>query len=239
MPSAPRLAATLRQLVSPDTLAPEHHAPLSQWLETFALPAIAIGLAWWAVPQDPLLIKAAFPWLWLAPVLVALRYGVMPGLISSTLLLGNWLLADTLGRVSVEFPQNFFFGGGLLVLVCGEFSDVWRDRISRMDETNIYITERLSRLTQRHLLLNLSHDRLEQEMLARPGSLRDALAKLRTAVIESTDGAALPGVDGLLQLLTQYVNIESATPLHHEPPRYRLGTRPRGGQPRRALSADP
>ncbi len=211
MPRIPRLVARLRQLVSPETLAPEHGAPLSQWLETFALPAIAIGLAWWAAPQDPLLIKATFPWLWLAPVLVALRYGVMPGLISSTLLLGNWVLADSLGRVPVEFLQNFFFGGGLLVLICGEFSDVWRDRILRMDETNIYITERLSRLTQRHLLLNLSHDRLEQEMLARPGSLRDALAKLRSAVIESTDDAALPGVEGLLQLLTQYVNVESAT----------------------------
>jgi hypothetical protein len=80
-----------------------------------------------------------------------------------------------------------------------------------MEETNLYVTERLSRLTKRHLLLNLSHDRLEQEMLARPGSLRDALARLRNIVIESgADSRQLPGLDGLLQLLVEYVNIEAA-----------------------------
>ena len=63
----------------------------------------------------------------------------------------------------------------------------------------------------RSLLLNLSHDRLEQEMLARPGSLRDALVSLRDQVL-STDRHAgqLPGLPALLHLLAQYVNIESA-----------------------------
>ena len=97
-----------------------------------------------------------------------------------------------------------------MVLLCGEFSDVWRDRNNRMEETYLYMSERLARLTKRHLLLNLSHDRLEQEMLARPGSLRDALARLRTLSIEAQSDDPMPGAGGLLQLLSQYVNIESA-----------------------------
>jgi len=80
-----------------------------------------------------------------------------------------------------------------------------------MQETYLYVTERLSRLTKRHLLLNLSHDRLEQEMLARPGSLRDALARLRSITMDAKNqNEPMPGATGLLQLLSQYVNIESA-----------------------------
>lgn len=231
----------LRRLVrlNRERLAPDKTVDLARWSETLLLPVLAIGLAWWASPDDPLLTSAAFPWLWLAPTLVALRYGVLAGLVSTTLLLGDWLLADALGRAGAAFPRHVFFGGGLLVLICGEFSDVWRDRLERMDETNIYIAERLSRLTKRHLLLNLSHDRLEQEMLARPGSLRDALVRLRDiAVAARAPGAALPDVEGLLQLLAQYVNIEAAT-LYRTPPGAALPGVPAGtlGEPE-PLAAD-
>jgi polysaccharide biosynthesis protein PelD len=205
------LSGLMKRLFGANALAPEQVAVRAQWLEVVLIPAMAIGIAWWVSPQDPTLSDTLFPWLWVAPVLIALRYGVVPGLLSSLLLLGNWLLADHWGRVSAEFSPEFFFGGGLLVLLCGEFSDVWRDRNLRMEETYLYVNERLSRLTKRHLLLNLSHDRLEQEMLARPGSLRDALARLRTIVVgASTTLEPMPGAVGLLQLLSQYVNIESA-----------------------------
>lgn len=194
-----------------DAIAPDQVTSWAQWLEIVLIPLLAVGLAWLASPGDPLLHKASFPWLWLAPVLVALRYGVFPGLLACVPILFNWLLADYAGLMGSDFSPGYFFGGGLLVLVCGEFADVWRDRNERMDETNLYLTERLSRLTKRHLLLNLSHDRLEQEMLARPGSLRDALARLRTIAIEGEpDQQQMPGAIGLLQLLSQYVNIESA-----------------------------
>ena len=184
----------------------------SKWLETLLIPALAMFLAGSLVKDDPLLLHAQFPWLWLAPLLVALRYGVLPGLLAGLLLLIEWLICDQLGIYGAEnFPRVYFFAGTLLVLLCGEFSDVWRDRLTRIEETNLYLLERLSGLTRRHLLLNLSHDRLEQEMLARPGSLRDALVRLRTAVQESlANPDGLPGTDKLLHLLAQYTNIETA-----------------------------
>lgn len=208
------LRSFLQRLRPKQKLAPEHAALRTKWLEVVCIPLIVMAMSWHWRPDDPFLLKAVFPWLWFAPVMVALRYGVMPGLTSGVLILGSWLLAGALGAAAVvqaEFPRDYFFGGGLLILLCGEFSDVWRDRVLRMDETNLYVTERLSRLTKRHLLLNLSHDRLEQEMLARPGSLRDALVSLRDQVL-STDRHAgqLPGLPALLHLMAQYVNIESA-----------------------------
>ena len=205
------LGTLLKRLGLAQALAPENAVLRAQWLEVFAIPLLAIALAWLGQPGDPSLAGASFPWLWLAPILVALRYGVTPGLLASIAILGNWLLARQIGLAPNEFATGSFFGGGLMVLLCGEFSDVWRDRNQRMEETYLYVTERLSRLTKRHLLLNLSHDRLEQDMLARPGSLRDALARLRTIAIKSSGAEVeMPGATGLLQLLSQYVNIESA-----------------------------
>ncbi len=201
-----RLKAALRR----DALAPESSTTLAQWLEISVLSFGAVALAWWAVPTDPSLSQLRFPWLWFAPVLVALRYGVLPSLLSGAVVVGNVWLAWTLGRLPEVLSETVLFGGGLMVLLCGEFSDVWRDRNKRMEETYLYMSERLARLTKRHLLLNLSHDRLEQEMLARPGSLRDALARLRTLSIKTQSQEPMPGASGLLQLLSQYVNIESA-----------------------------
>ncbi|MBP8053284.1 MAG: sugar ABC transporter, partial [Burkholderiaceae bacterium] len=196
-------------------LAPEHLTERGRWLEVIGIPLLVVGMAWWWNPEDPLLLKAAFPWLWFAPALVALRYGVLAGLLAGMVLLINWLLANAWNVAAItatEFPRDYFFGGGLLVLLAGEFSDVWRDRIARMDETNLYVTERLSRLTKRHLLLNISHDRMEQEMLARPGSLRDALASLRNVVMTADKThSPLPGLPELLNLLAQYINIEAAS----------------------------
>lgn len=205
----------LKQLLLRSTrarvLAPEQAQVRAKWMEVLIIPVLAIVLGWLASPQDPMLLHAVFPWLWLAPVLISLRYGVMPGLMACVPLLANWIIADRLHLVSESFNLEYIFGGGLLVLLCGEFSDVWRDRIIRMDETNVYLTERLSRLTKRHLLLNLSHDRLEQEMLTRPTSLRDALAHLRMLATEHGQSAEpMPGATELLHLLSQYVNIESA-----------------------------
>lgn len=206
-----RLLRPWRRWLTEDKFAPVATIDRVKWSETLLIPIAAMALAWLVRPHDPLLAQASFPWLWFAPTLVALRYGVVAGLIAAILLVGEWFVVAAFGIPTGELPRVFFFGAVLLVLVCGEFSDVWRDRNLRMDETNLYVTERLSRLTKRHLLLNLSHDRIEQEMLARPGSLRDALARLRNIVIGSgATSRNLPGVDGLLELLVQYVNIDSA-----------------------------
>jgi hypothetical protein len=192
-------------------IAPDQATSRAQWMEVAIIPLLGIGLAWVARPSDPMLAGNLFPWLWFGPVLIALRYGVLPGLLGSLPILLNWMLADHLGLLPKHFSEESIFGGGLMVLLCGEFRDVWRDRNLRMEETYLYVTDRLSRITKRHLLLNLSHDRLEQEMLARPGSLRDALVRLRAiAITRSVDPEPMPGAKALLQLLSEYVSIESA-----------------------------
>ncbi len=221
-----KLVDRLRAAFSRQGLAPQEIATPVQWIEITVLSLGSVALAWAFRPHDPALTQVEFPWLWLVPVLLALRYGVLPGLLSSLALVANELLALRAGLVPGEFSVNTLFGGGLLVLLCGEFSDVWRDRNQRMEESYLYLSERVSRLTKRHLLVNLSHDRLEQEMLTRPGSLRDALVRLRNlSMSQNESGQALPGAPGLLQMLSQYVNIEAAAihTLMPQPDGYALG----------------
>lgn len=198
----------------------------AQWVEVLALPALALALSAWLSPDDPALLQAHWPWAWLSAVLVALRYGVLPGLIASALLLAHLAWVTLALQPQAPWPIEPLFGSGLLVLVCGEFSDVWRERNRTMEEVVRYATERLSQLTKRHLLLNLSHDRLEQEMLTRPGTLRDAMVRLRELSQTAPSPAEpLPAAQRLLQLISQYTGMESGALylLGHASGHWRLG----------------
>ncbi len=212
------LRRLLRRAYRARLMAPVLLGRWYQSVEVLLIPAAAVALGWLVKPQDPLLVQSLFPWIWFAPALVALRYGVTSGLAGCVPLIIGWYLAERFGRLPASLDLEYFFAGGLLVLLCGEYSDVWRDRNLQLEESNIYLAERISRITKRHLLLNLSHDRLEHEMLARPNSLRDALVRLRTITTGGDASGPMPGAQELLQLLAQYVSIESAA-LHTLVPR--------------------
>ena len=182
------------------------------WIEAFLLTVFACAVAWWLSPEDPLLLNQPFPWLWLAPLLIALRYGLMPGVFSVLLLTLDWVLYDQINTVKDQaFPWATVIGGVMLTMIGGEFNAIWKTRLERVDEANLYLQERMSRLTRRYFVLRFSHDRLEQEMLAKPGSLRDALLRLRDVKARCSDpDTPLPGVDYVLQLLSQYCQLEAA-----------------------------
>ena len=180
------------------------------WLEVIVITLCAVVVGMFFQRDNPFQIGGEFPWIWLAPVLVALRYGVAPGVTSSLFLLLAWLLLDRLSGNQESFPEQFFLGGLVLVMLCGEFSTAWGSRLRRAEEGNRYLHERLSRITLRHLLLRLSHDRMEQEVLTKPVTLRDALINLRKLTTQLAMAEELPAAPALLQMLTQYCQLESA-----------------------------
>lgn len=192
------------------TLAPVSNRLM--WLEVVVITLAAIALGMFFQHDNPFQVGGDFPWIWLAPVLIALRYGVVPGIVSSLILIAAWKLIGHLGGAHEDFPEQFFLGGLILTMLCGEFSTAWSSRLRRAEETNHYLDERLGRITSRHLLLRLSHDRMEQEILTKPVTLRDALSGLRQLTAEQ-EGGLLPASPKLLQLLTQYCQLESAAML--------------------------
>jgi K+-sensing histidine kinase KdpD len=190
------------------TLAPVRSNRL-MWLEVVAITLGAITLGMFFQRDNPFQVGSEFHWIWLAPVLVALRYGVVPGIVSSLILIAAWKLIMLLGQQQENFPEQFFLGGLILTMICGEFSAAWSSRLRRAEETNRYLDERLGRITSRHLLLRLSHDRMEQEILTKPVTLRDALSGVRQLTIAQA-ADSMPAADKLLQMLTQYCQLESA-----------------------------
>ncbi|MGF6770723.1 hypothetical protein P3T18_003202 [Paraburkholderia sp. GAS199] len=179
-------------------------------VESILATLLAIALCWLFRPQNPLLIHVGFVWIWIVPIVLALRYGSIAGAFSGLILLAAWYvlypgadpsalgsiahtLVDPLPQVQ-PFPVGFFFGGFVFTLLCGQFGDVWITRLGQARMANDYLAERLSILTRNQFLLRLSHERLEQDLLGRPATLRDSLARMRAVTIAQEPGNAQRGV---------------------------------------------
>lgn len=171
--------------------------------EVVILPLLFLLLGLWFAPFNPLWVKAEFPWTWLAPIIIALRYGALAGLGSSAIVLAGWFYFHQ-GQWQ-NFPQLYFLGGLITVMVVGEVASQWRAKTRRAETVQHYLDQRLEHLVRQYYLLRLSHDRLEQELIGRPMSMRDALQKLHTSA-----GAA-DATHRLLQLLSQYCQITDAS----------------------------
>lgn len=182
------------------------------WAEALGIPAIVVGIGYLVQPTDPLFVSAGFPWSLLAPTLVALRYGVLPGVGTMAVLLGFWWGWRYIsGPIAFDFPHLYFFGGLLLVMISGQFSGTWRTRLRRVEQLNAYLEERLQELTRMHYLVLISHDSLEQSLISKPVTLREGLTTLRTLVSKQRgQSVRLPAGEQFLAMLAQYCQFEVA-----------------------------
>ncbi len=196
-------------------LIPALVAPPTQpfWvvLEAVVLSFLVVVVGLWLRPEDPLAMQANFRWGMFVPIVIALRYGSLAGVLGMFCLLVSWLGLNRAGfYAGVPFPEGTMLGGFILSLVCGEFADLWRVRLQRAESAASYALERLQNLTQRHVLLRLSHDRLEENLLVRPYTVRDALLRLRHLMLDESDSKTLPAADDLITLLGEYCQLQRA-----------------------------
>ncbi|MCG8392887.1 MAG: PelD GGDEF domain-containing protein [Pseudomonadales bacterium] len=190
--------------------APEARA---SWaiIESIALTLLAVAFGLFLTDSDPLAVTGQFRWFLMVPILVALRYGSLAGGFAMLCLLASWFALRAMGFYEgVAFPEALMLGGLILTLVCGEFADMWRVRLMRADSAASYALERLQNLTQRYVLLRLSHDRLEENLLVKPYTVRDALARLRDLTLDESDNRTLPAADDLINLLAEYCQLQRA-----------------------------
>lgn len=177
--------------------------------ETVLIPAFALLLGYLVNRQDPLWIHSDFPWSWFAPMIIALRYGPIAGLFSAGILLLGW--AGLNQQDFSQFPQQYFLGGLIMVMIVGEVSSVWRNHLRRAQTARHYQDQRLEQLVRQHYLLRLSHDQLEQQLIGQPVSMRDALHQLRDLKGTTSDAQTL------LNLLSQFcqINVASIVPFRN------------------------
>ncbi|WP_343548701.1 PelD GGDEF domain-containing protein [Ralstonia sp.] len=199
-------------------IAPAVSSP-SAVLETLGAVVAAIGLVWLFVPDNPLLLGYGFPWMWLVPLILALRYGTLLGALAALVVLGAWAVFYGQTAAAGSFPRMYFLGGLMLVLIGGQYGDIWGARLSRARTVNGYLNDRLAALTKNHFLLRLSHERLENDLLAKPTTLRDTLTQLRNIALaarehgtgdNAPDVAQLPGAVPFLQWTAQACQLEVA-----------------------------
>lgn len=192
-------------------LAPSNRS-LVAWFEAPALVILAATLGLLFKPEDPLLLTGSLRWMLLVPILVALRYGSFLGALSMLTLMLAWFLFRAAGFYpGMAFPEFTYLGGLVIVLIAGEFSDMWRVRLLRAESRAAYVEERLTSLTQRHVVLRLSHDRLEENLLTRPYTVRDALFRLRDVMMRDDQDPELPAGEAVLNLLAEYCQLQRAT----------------------------
>lgn len=178
-------------------------------LESVGLMALGVGFSVWLRPHDPFWNEASFPWLWLLSTLIALRYGSVQGVVAIVTAAAGWLAMVRVGGAELIFPRVDFLGGLVLALVAGGFADVWTARLHQARAVSAYLDERLQTLTRSHFLLGVSHERLEQELIARPYTLREMMVTLRGLILTEA-ATALPASAWLLQFLVQTTRLESA-----------------------------
>lgn len=186
-------------------------------LETVVLVLAALILSHWISPEDPFGVNAQFPWLWLVPAILAMRYGSALGVVTVATMLAGWYVlslqqSPDAAEAAQAFPQSYFLGGLVLTLLCGQFAEVWNVRSRRLRAINAYLDERLTMLTKNHFLLRLSHERLEQDLLSKPLTLRESLDRMRALTINQMmlDPARIPAPDAFLHILAQSCQVEIA-----------------------------
>lgn len=140
-------------------------------------------------PQDPLFFDSPFSWLIVAPLLAGLRYGFLFGFAAALVTVAIMVVASGTGWSPGELPIQYAIGVLLTGMVAGEFTDIWRRRITQMKIINDYQGTRLNEFVRNFHVLRVSHDQLAERLAANPHNLRDVLLALaeRFDVVEPGD----------------------------------------------------
>lgn len=178
-------------------------------VETLAV-TVGVPLVGYAIDRsDPLFLRDRFSWLVLAPVLVALRHGLTMGLTSAVVLdvalVGAWR-THLLGLD--RFPSAAFVGLIAVAMLVGQFSDVWKREIVRLDAGFRVLRNQNNELSRSHFLLELSHDRLGAQLGRDESSLREAIAAVRELARGAPDTSYSSLGDAMMEVLGAYCMLE-------------------------------
>ncbi len=182
------------------------------WAEVVLLPIVALAVAVWFDPTTPF-NTSSYPWLWLIPLLLGLRYGLAAAALSSLVLVGVGVGAYQLGWSGEQSPLIQLVGGTFAALGAGQYASRWRERLQANQTRTEYNEQRLESLTRAFFITRLSHNRLEEALITQPVTLRGAMEQMRALSAETPTGISAAGANALLQLLAQYCRFE-AVALH-------------------------
>ena len=209
-------AAVLAQKATPDTRKAKRaptlrlRSPLAI-LEALVFTLLALGVGWLIDHSDPFFLTHRFNWLVFAPLLLGLRHGFAPALGSAIVLDGliavswrmHWFPIDRL-------PAGTMLGITALAMVTGQFSDVWKRELVRLDGGFEVLRRQLGEVMRAHFLLELSHDRLEERVGRGTPNLRDALAAVERSLALRPNPTIVDLGDTIVETFAAYTMVEVA-----------------------------
>ncbi len=183
----------------------------TKWLETAAITLAAPAIGYFFNGNDPFFVTSRFPWLWFAPLLIGLRYGLAACACSVSALGFLEYAGIRFGGLPYGFPLQQMLGGALFVLISGQFSAVWQKRLRRADQLSEHAMERAQQISRAYFMVRLSHDRLEQNLISKPVTIRQAMIDLRLYLVRH--GGRINGETAgeFLAILSHYCTLDSAS----------------------------
>lgn len=177
-------------------------------VESVILTLVIIMAAYIINPKNPFFVGSAFPWIWFAPVLLALAYGFIPGIISVMILAIFFDHQASIQHLATATERLYLLGGFLLTILCAEFQSLWRHRIRRAQTYSEYASDSIHSLSKAYYQAVLSHDKLERYLINKPTTLRGAfqdLSKLMDQFAPKFDPSV---ASQFIHLLSYYCSID-------------------------------
>lgn len=181
---------------------PVRSAILKKSFESAVLPMLALALlyVWTGAHFD-------YPWWWLAPLAISLRYGVAYGIGSGlVLIIGNFAEIWLLG-LDRNQPGGEIVGGLIATYLAGLYTTHSQSRLIEAGSSLEYLEQRLESLTRVFYVTRLSHSRLEENLITKSYDLRsalDAIAQELGSFGPLTERLPQQPLQHVLQLLAYY-----------------------------------
>lgn len=180
---------------------------LVKWGESIIIPLIFVGLGYLVNPNDPFALHGPFPWVFLAPALIALRYSTLLSVVSILVIIVGIYLHNP---SSLLIYKYYLLGGIILTFICSEFSNAWQDKFNENKQLQQYLETKITQLTHAYYFTNLSNERLQQTLINKPITLQNAIVQLRKLLINSKEVLTPDIANYLLNLFEQMCSIEKA-----------------------------
>jgi polysaccharide biosynthesis protein PelD len=199
-------AAPVQQRATGSTL--RLRSPLAL-VEALLLTLLLPTIGWLADRSDPFFLNHHFSWIVVAPLLLGLRHGFAPALASAVVLDGLIAAAWRTQIVPMDrLPGETMVGIAALAMITGQFSDVWKRELVRLDGGFEVLRKQLGEVMRAHFLLELSHDRLEERMGKGTPNLRDALVAVHRSVAMRPGTTLADLSDSIVDIFSTYTMIE-------------------------------
>lgn len=181
--------------------------------ETFLFGFVVPMLMLWFAAQGPW-APYALPILYLAPVILGLRYGFAAGAAGAVMAASALVLVVLLKPdAAFAMPRGQAIGLLLAGMVAGQASEIWAARIRRLDAVARYHQMRLEQFTSAYHLLKVSHAQLQQRVVGGSRNLRNALErlKMREPLLNAHGGEPLGGIaEELLDIMVEQGDLYTA-----------------------------